>query len=228
MSFETIKVVLIGESGSGKTSIIQQFAYKIFDPNCATSISSQYVSKVISFSDLRKSLRIEIWDTAGQERYRSMAKLFYQDAKIIIFVYDVTSKSSFDELINYWIPEVQNTINTKEVIFGLVANKSDLYEIECITSEQGIKLADEINAIFQKTSAKLGLGISLLFENLGRTYLEPGFDYKKEENIDKENFERKKIEKEREKIREKENIKIGNNNDDKDKDNNNKKKKGCC
>ncbi len=227
MSFETIKVVLIGESGSGKTSIIQQFAYKIFDPNCATSISSQYVSKVISFSDLRKSLRIEIWDTAGQERYRSMAKLFYQDAKIIIFVYDVTSKSSFDELINYWIPEVQNTINTKEVIFGLVANKSDLYEIECITSEQGIKLADEINAIFQKTSAKLGLGISLLFENLGRTYLEPGFDYKKEENIDKENFERKKIEKEREKIREKENIKIGNNNDDKDKDNN-KKKKGCC
>ena len=227
MSFETIKVVLIGESGSGKTSIIQQFAYKIFDPNCATSISSQYVSKVISFSDLRKSLRIEIWDTAGQERYRSMAKLFYQDAKIIIFVYDVTSKSSFDELINYWIPEVQNTINTKEVIFGLVANKSDLYEIECITSEQGIKLADEINAIFQKTSAKLGLGISLLFENLGRTYLEPGFDYKKEENIDKENFERKKIEKEREKIREKENIKIGNDSDDKDKDNN-KKKKGCC
>ena len=227
MSFETIKVVLIGESGSGKTSIIQQFAYKIFDPNCATSISSQYVSKVISFSDLRKSLRIEIWDTAGQERYRSMAKLFYQDAKIIIFVYDVTSKSSFDELINYWIPEVQNTINTKEVIFGLVANKSDLYEIECITSEQGIKLADEINAIFQKTSAKLGLGISLLFEYLGRTYLEPGFDYKKEENIDKENFERKKIEKEREKIREKENIKIGNNNDDNDKDNN-KKKKGCC
>ena len=227
MSIETIKVVLIGESGSGKTSIIQQFAYKIFDPNCATSISSQYVSKVISFSDLRKSLRIEIWDTAGQERYRSMAKLFYQDAKIIIFVYDVTSKSSFDELINYWIPEVQNTINTKEVIFGLVANKSDLYEIECITSEQGIKLADEINAIFQKTSAKLGLGISLLFENLGRTYLEPGFDYKKEENIDKENFERKKIEKERGKIREKENIKIGNNNDDKDKDNN-KKKKGCC
>ena len=226
MSFETIKVVLIGESGSGKTSIIQQFAYKIFDPNCATSISSQYVSKVISFSDLRKSLRIEIWDTAGQERYRSMAKLFYQDAKIIIFVYDVTSKSSFDELINYWIPEVQNTINTKEVIFGLVANKSDLYEIECITSEQGIKLADEINAIFQKTSAKLGLGISLLFENLGRTYLEPGFDYKKEENIDKENFERKKIEKEREKIREKENIKIGNDsNDNKD---NNKKKKGCC
>ena len=105
MSLEMVKIVLVGESGSGKTSIIQQFAYKIFDDNCASSISSQYISKVISFPDLKRSLKIEIWDTAGQERYRSMAKLFYQDAKIIIFVYDVTSRQSFDELINYWIPE---------------------------------------------------------------------------------------------------------------------------
>ena len=108
-----------------------------------------------------------------------------------------------------------------------MANKSDLYEIECITAEQGIKLADDINAIFQKTSAKLGLGISTLFDNLGKTYLDPSFDYKKGENIEKENFEKKKIEEEREKIREKEkeNIKIGNDNDNKD---TNKKKKGCC
>ena len=90
MSLETIKVVLVGESGTGKTSIIQQYAYKIFDPNCATSISSQYVSQVINFPDLNKSIKLEIWDTAGQERYRSIAKLFYKDAKIIIFVYDVT------------------------------------------------------------------------------------------------------------------------------------------
>ena len=126
MSLEPIKVVLVGESGTGKTSIIQQYAYKIFDPNCATSISSQYVSQVINFPDLNKSIKLEIWDTAGQERYRSIAKLFYKDAKIIIFVYDVTSRVSFDELINFWIPEVQISINVKDVIFGLIANKSDL------------------------------------------------------------------------------------------------------
>ena len=225
MSLETIKVVLVGESGTGKTSIIQQFAYKIFDPNCATSISSQYVSQVINIPDINKSLKLEIWDTAGQERYRSMAKLFYQDAKIIIFVYDFTSRSSFDYLINFWIPEVQITINVKNVIFGLVANKCDLYEIGSVSDEEGMDLADKINAVFQKTSAKLGLGVNTLFQNLGRVYLEPGFDYKQKDNIDKENFDKKKIEEARDKIREKEkesnmSVKIVNHKS--------KKKKGCC
>ncbi len=225
MSLETIKVVLVGESGTGKTSIIQQFAYKIFDPNCATSISSQYVSQVINIPAINKSLKLEIWDTAGQERYRSMAKLFYQDAKIIIFVYDFTSRSSFDYLINFWIPEVQITINVKNVIFGLVANKCDLYEIGSVSDEEGMDLADKINAVFQKTSAKLGLGVNTLFQNLGRVYLEPGFDYKQKDNIDKENFDKKKIEEARDKLREKEkesnmSVKIVNHK--------NKKKKGCC
>ena len=225
MSLETIKVVLVGESGTGKTSIIQQFAYKIFDPNCATSISSQYVSQVINIPAINKSLKLEIWDTAGQERYRSMAKLFYQDAKIIIFVYDFTSRSSFDYLINFWIPEVQITINVKNVIFGLVANKCDLYEIGSISDEEGMDLADKINAVFQKTSAKLGLGVNTLFQNLGRVYLEPGFDYKQKDNIDKENFDKKKIEEARDKLREKEkesnmSVKIVNHKS--------KKKKGCC
>ena len=225
MSLETIKVVLVGESGTGKTSIIQQFAYKIFDPNCATSISSQYVSQVINIPAINKSLKLEIWDTAGQERYRSMAKLFYQDAKIIIFVYDFTSRSSFDYLINFWIPEVQITINVKNVIFGLVANKCDLYEIGSVSDEEGMDLADKINAVFQITSAKLGLGVNTLFQNLGRVYLEPGFDYKQKDNIDKENFDKKKIEEARDKMREKEkesnmSVKIVNHK--------NKKKKGCC
>ena len=190
MSFDTIKAVLIGESGTGKTSIIQQFAYKIFDQDCATSISSQYISKIITFPELKKSVRLEIWDTAGQERYRSMAKLFYKDAKIIIFVYDCTSKISYNELINYWIPEVQNNC-MKEAKFALVANKCDLYEIECVSVEEGNNLADKIGAIFQKTSAKSGVGIDNLFQNLGRLYLEPDFDYKAQDKIDEENYKKK-------------------------------------
>ena len=190
MSFESLKVVLIGESGTGKTSIIQQFAYKMFDPDCATSISSQYISKVITFPELNKSLRLEIWDTAGQERYRSMAKLFYQDAKIIIFVYDSTSKVSYEELINFWIPEVYKNVK-KEAIFALVANKCDLYEIESVSNEEGNNLADNIHAIFQKTSAKWGMGIDNLFQNLGRVYFDPDFDYKAQDKIDEENYKKK-------------------------------------
>ena len=190
MSLDTIKVVLIGESGTGKTSIIQQYAYKIFDADCATSISSQYISKIISIPELKKSVRLEIWDTAGQERYRSMAKLFYKDAKIIIFVYDSTSKNSYDELINFWIPEVQNNC-MKGVRFAIVANKCDLYEIESVTIEEGNNLADKIGAIFQKTSAKSGVGVDNLFQNLGRLYLDPDFDYKAKDKIDEENYKKK-------------------------------------
>ena len=190
MSFDTIRVVLIGESGTGKTSIIQQYAYKMFDPDCATSISSQYISKVITFPDLNKSVRLEIWDTAGQERYRSMARLFYKDAKIIIFVYDVSSKISYDELINFWIPEVNNNC-LKDAKFALVANKSDLYEIESVSPEEGNNLAEKIGAIFQKTSAKSGAGVENLFHNLGRLYLEPDFDYKAKDKLDEENYRKK-------------------------------------
>ena len=190
MSFDTIKVVLIGESGTGKTSIIRQYAYKMFDPDCATSISSQYISKVITFPDLNKSVRLEIWDTAGQERYRSMARLFYKDAKIIIFVYDVSSKISYDELINFWIPEVNNNC-MKDAKFALVANKSDLYEIESVSPEEGNNLAEKIGAIFQKTSAKSGAGVENLFHNLGRLYLEPDFDYKAKDKLDEENYRKK-------------------------------------
>ena len=223
MSFDTIKVVLIGESGTGKTSIIQQYAYKMFDPDCATSISSQYISKVITFPDLNKSVRLEIWDTAGQERYRSMARLFYKDAKIIIFVYDVSSKISYDELINFWIPEVNNNC-LKDAKFALVANKSDLYEIESVSPEEGNNLAEKIGAIFQKTSAKSGAGVENLFHNLGRLYLEPDFDYKAKDKLDEENY-RKKLNENKNKKKDEDdelntNIKISINK------NNNKKR--CC
>jgi len=222
MSMETIKVVLVGESGTGKTSIIQQFAYKMFDPNCTTSISSQYISKVLSFSDMQASLKIEIWDTAGQERYRSMAKLFYKEAKIIIFVYDSTSKSSFEELKKYWIPEVQNTRN-KDSILAIVGNKCDLYEIMAVNRDEAMELADSINAVFQMTSAKSGVGINALFENLGRLYLDPDFDYKAQDRIDKENYEQKKLMEESKKNQESNmSVKITK------KAKNNNKRRGCC
>ena len=198
MSFDSIKVVLVGESGIGKTSIIQQYAYKLFDQDCVSSISSQYISKVIQLEEINKSIRIEIWDTAGQERYRSMAKLFYKDAKVIILVYDITSKSSFEELKNFWIPEVKKNC-IEDLILGLVANKADLYEIECVSDEEGINLAEEINAVFQKTSAKSGAGINNLFYNLCRTYLDPDYDYKEKDKIDLKKKKKKKLKEEEEK-----------------------------
>ena len=93
---ESIKVVLVGESGVGKTSIIQQFTSGQFDPHRETSLSAQFVSKTVKIKELDKEIKFDIWDTVGQEKYRSLAKIFYKDAKAIIFVYDITTEYSFN------------------------------------------------------------------------------------------------------------------------------------
>ena len=169
------KVVLLGESGVGKTSIINQFISKIFKPKNSTSLSAQFTSKVIDFPDYRKSIRFDIWDTVGQEKYRSLTKIFYKDAKIIIFVYDITTEYSFNALKEYWYNE---TVNNTEgnPIYALCANKYDLYEKQVVKNEDGMEFAKKINAIFQNTSAARDTGINNLFEKLGKKLLNPKID----------------------------------------------------
>ena len=191
-----IKTVLIGDSGVGKTSIIKQFSTGEFDPECISSISGQYNSKKMKVND--KEIKLDLWDTAGQDRYRSLAKIFYQDAKIIVFVYDITSKSSFEGLKNYWYKQVQAN-SDKNAILAVVGNKSDLYLNEEIKMEDGKNFADSIGAIFQTTSAKSNVGIDLLFNHVVKKYLDPDFDYKKEEEKEKELYKTKKKNKIKEK-----------------------------
>ena len=146
---DSVKVVLLGEAGVGKTSIIHQFTYHKFDPDCLSSISAQFVSKTIDYQGYG-AIKFDIWDTAGQERYRSMAKIFYKDAKVIIFVYDITSEPTFDGLKNYWYEQIKLNCENN-VILAVVANKNDLYDNQLISDEDGQKFADEIGAIFQST-----------------------------------------------------------------------------
>ena len=121
----SIKTVLVGETGVGKTSIIKQFTNNVFDEDCAPSISSQYNSKKILIKGIEKELKFDLWDTAGQEIYRSLAKIFYKDAKIIIFVYDITSNKTFEGIKKYWYKQITSSCN-KEPILVLIGNKNDL------------------------------------------------------------------------------------------------------
>ena len=173
------KVVLVGESGVGKTSIIKQFTVHSFDPDCAASISSQFSSKIVSISDTKKAIRFDLWDTAGQEKYRSLAKIFYKDAKIIMFVYEITNKKSFEHLQNYWYKEVKDNC-LSNAIFALVGNKNDLYINTEVEEKEAMDWADSIGAIFQTTSAKSNIGIDLLFDIVGKKCLNPKYNYKKE------------------------------------------------
>ena len=213
---DSVKVVLLGEAGVGKTSIIHQFTYHKFDPDCLSSISAQFVSKTIDYQGYG-AIKFDIWDTAGQERYRSMAKIFYKDAKVIIFVYDITSEPTFDGLKNYWYEQIKLNCENN-VILAVVANKNDLYDNQLISDEDGQKFADEIGAIFQSTSAKNDSGIGKLFDNIGKKYIDEDFDYKALDKKQKEKYE-KKLSNQNENNDNK--VKLGNTN-------NKSNKKKCC
>ena len=101
------KVVLIGESGVGKTSIISRYTTNTFKENLMATPGANFLTKLVPFNEEKESIKFEIWDTAGQEKYRSLAKVFYKNAAACVLVYDITNKKSFDELKNYWISEIK-------------------------------------------------------------------------------------------------------------------------
>ena len=221
---EAIKVVLVGESGVGKTSIISQFTAHKFDPHRETSLSAQFISKTVEFQDLGKAIKFDIWDTVGQEKYRSLAEIFYRDAKVIVFVYDITTAYSFEELKKYWYEETK-TKSTGNPLLAVVANKIDLYNDQKVSNNEGMAFAEEIGAIFQTTSAQSDSGISTLFDNIGKTYLVPGFDYRATDKKAQEEFLKRKQEednKNEKKKREKRGMTL------ESKAAEEKKKKGCC
>ena len=196
---ESVKVVLLGESAVGKTSIISQYTTKKFNPRCSTSVSAQFISKTLDFPEFEKSLKFDIWDTVGQEKYRSLAKIFYRDAKVIIFVYDITKEYSFNALKDYWYKE---TINCTEgtPLFAVAANKSDLYTEQTVNNKDGREFAEQINAIFQTTSAMSDTGINTLFENIGKKIIMPDYDYKNKDNTAEKNFSKKRQKEKEERI----------------------------
>lgn len=104
---EEIKVVLVGESGVGKTSIINRLINNEFNDNRKVTIGANYTLKKINLPQYNKNITLEIWDTAGQENYRSFTKLFYKNAKIAVLVYDITNSVSYNEIKNYWIKQIK-------------------------------------------------------------------------------------------------------------------------
>ena len=168
MSIESFKVVLIGETGVGKTSIITQFIDQTFQEDQQSTTGGTFSTKSV-ICDGGKILKFEIWDTAGQERYRSLTTMFYKDANAAVMVYDVTRAESFEELKNYWAGQIKES-SPENIILVIAANKSDLIEHEKVDEGEARNFAKELNAIFISTSAKSSEGINSLFEEIAKKY----------------------------------------------------------
>lgn len=207
---ESCKVVLLGESGVGKTSIITQFMDQDYQENQVATTGATFSTKSMLYDEIDKEIKFEIWDTAGQEKFRALTKMFYKDASVAILVYDITRPESFDELKEYWSVQVKDNAPAN-IILAVAANKSDLYENEKVDEKTGREFAASIGAIFKLTSAKSTNGIENLFHAIGMKYFSPGTEVNDNKDVKKEKRQTLKITKTNENDAEK-----------------NKQKKKCC
>ena len=218
---EVCKVVLLGESGVGKTCIISRYINGTYEEDLMSTNGASYASKNLTFPKYdNKIIKFEIWDTAGQEKYRALNQIFYKDASICVLVYDVTNESSFKALQEYWYQQVKDSA-PKNIVIGLAGNKCDLIEKEQVSENRAREFAKEMNAIYESTSAAKNIGIDLLFQNLGSKYIDPNFKVEDtssneiQNKLNKENNPKKSTNK---------NVKL----DDKKHIENNTKKKRFC
>ena len=145
-----IKIILLGETGVGKTNLINVASGGEFDPDNNSSISSSFTQNVFDYNN--KRYIFSLWDTAGQERFRSLNQIFIKGSKIIMIVFAIDNQNSFDQ-INYWVEYVKDILGKDNYILALVANKSDLFEEQVISDEDIINKAKEFNIKFVITSA---------------------------------------------------------------------------
>ena len=143
-----IKIAIVGESGVGKSNLINRYNGGQFNPNSMPNDGSFFMSKNLQFGE--KIYRINIWDTAGQEKYNALTKIFLNEAKIVFLVYAIDNKSSFDK-IDFWYKMVKESCG--DILIALIGNKKDLYEEEQINEEVAIEKAKKLNVEFALTSA---------------------------------------------------------------------------
>ena len=202
-----IKIVLVGESGVGKTNLIRVINDEPFEKSANSTISSSYYEKEIIINNKRYCY--SLWDTVGQEVYRSLNQMYLKDAKIVLVVFALNNKISYQET-NFWINSTKEALEEGKYIMALIGNKSDLFNEQEVTDEEVKKKADELKIDFKLTSAaEDAVGFRQFLEELIKKFINNiGFDLGKDKTFNLN--EEKKNEENNENI------------------NNGNKKKKCC
>jgi small GTP-binding protein len=206
-----IKVILVGESGTGKTSLINSAQGKQFiEGNQISSMTCSFIKVKITISG--EKYLINLWDTIGQEQFRSLTKIFLNNAKIVIFVFDITDNDSF-EALDFWYETIENELG-KEPIKGIAANKQDLFEEQKVDDDLIEEYAKKKGIKFVYTTATNPMSFNGLLEDLLKEYLEKsGIGANPEQKKNKNKGKK---------------LKKDNHNDDPNNPNNKKKRKKCC
>ena len=157
------KIILLGDNPVGKTSILLRYVDRIFREIYLITIGFDQRLKSIILKN-GKSIKLQIWDTAGQDRFRTLTKNYYKGMHGIILIYDVTDRRTFESIRN-WVSIIREVAAEKVTIY-LVANKIDMKENRKVEREEGEKLAKELGLPFIEVSAKDGINVDEIFEDL--------------------------------------------------------------
>lgn len=165
----TFKVMLLGDSGVGKTCLLVRFKDDTFlSGSFIATVGIDFRNKTIVIND--KQVKLQIYDTAGQERFRSVTHSYYRDANALLLLYDVTSLTSFNN-VRAWLSDIHEYAHS-DVIVILIANKVDKTQERVVTREMGEKLANEYDVTYIETSAKTGLNVEFCFKAIGQALLQ--------------------------------------------------------
>jgi small GTP-binding protein len=159
-SVTTIKIITLGDSSVGKTSVLLRFTENTFSPTMMSTVGIDSKTRTVTFAD--RSYRVQVWDTAGQEKFRTISYTFYSRADGILLVYDVTDPNSLQHVTS-WMAQIRERAK-KDVAITLIGNKTDLADSQDFSS--GERLASTYNIKFFPTSAKTGTNIEDAFMSL--------------------------------------------------------------